>query len=133
MERAGTQRWLVVSGKSPEQLWPALKAFWQDNGFVIKSEDPAVGVMETDWAENRAKLPNDGLRKLLETVGLGSVYSTGERDKFRIRLEKTANGTEVYFSHRGMEEVYADSTKTNTIWRPRATDPAWRPSCWAAS
>lgn len=123
MERAGTQRWLVVSGKSPEQLWPALKAFWQDNGFVIKSEDPAVGVMETDWAENRAKLPNDGLRKLLETVGLGSVYSTGERDKFRIRLEKTANGTEVYFSHRGMEEVYADTTKTNTIWQPRATDP----------
>ncbi|MEO9386435.1 outer membrane protein assembly factor BamC [Chromobacterium phragmitis] len=123
MERAGTQRWLLVGNKKAAELWPVLKAFWQENGFVIKSEDPSLGIIETDWAENRAKLPNDGLRKLLETVGLGSVYSTGERDKFRIRLENTPQGTEVYFSHRGMEEVYADNSKTNTVWQPRATDP----------
>ncbi|QEL56292.1 outer membrane protein assembly factor BamC [Chromobacterium paludis] len=123
MERAGTQRWLLVGGKKAAELWPVLKAFWQENGFVIKNEDPSLGIMETDWAENRAKLPNDGLRKLLETVGLGSVYSTGERDKFRIRLENTPQGTEVYFSHRGMEEVYADNSKTNTIWQARPTDP----------
>ncbi|POZ61740.1 outer membrane protein assembly factor BamC [Chromobacterium alticapitis] len=123
MERAGTQRWLLVGNKKAAELWPVLKAFWQENGFVIKNEDPGLGIMETDWAENRAKLPNDGLRKLLETVGLGSVYSTGERDKFRIRLENTPQGTEVYFSHRGMEEVYADTSKTNTVWQPRATDP----------
>ncbi|KUM02396.1 outer membrane protein assembly factor BamC [Chromobacterium subtsugae] len=123
MERAGTQRWLLVGDKKAAELWPVLKAFWQENGFVIKTEDPSVGIMETDWAENRAKLPNDGLRKLLETVGLGSVYSTGERDKFRIRLENTPQGTEVYFSHRGMEEVYADNSKTNTIWQARPTDP----------
>ncbi|UTH72524.1 outer membrane protein assembly factor BamC [Chromobacterium sp. IIBBL 290-4] len=123
MERAGTQRWLLVGNKKAAELWPVLKAFWQENGFVIKTEDPGVGIMETDWAENRAKLPNDGLRKLLETVGLGSVYSTGERDKFRIRLENTPQGTEVYFSHRGMEEVYADNSKTNTIWQARPTDP----------
>ncbi|MFK7090383.1 outer membrane protein assembly factor BamC [Chromobacterium violaceum] len=123
MERAGTQRWLLVGNKKAAELWPVLKAFWQENGFVIKTEDPGLGIMETDWAENRAKLPNDGLRKLLETVGLGSVYSTGERDKFRIRLENTPQGTEVYFSHRGMEEVYADNSKTNTVWQPRATDP----------
>ncbi|MGC0151793.1 outer membrane protein assembly factor BamC [Chromobacterium vaccinii] len=123
MERAGTQRWLLVGNKKAAELWPVLKAFWQENGFVIKSEDPSLGIMETDWAENRAKLPNDGLRKLLETVGLGSVYSTGERDKFRIRLENTPQGTEVYFSQRGMEEVYADSSKTNTVWQPRPTDP----------
>ncbi|OHX18842.1 hypothetical protein BI343_00470 [Chromobacterium amazonense] len=123
MERAGTQRWLLVGNKKAAELWPVLKAFWQENGFVIKTEDPSLGIMETDWAENRAKLPNDGLRKLLETVGLGSVYSTGERDKFRIRLENTPQGTEVYFSHRGMEEVYADNSKTNTIWQARPADP----------
>ncbi|MDF0604475.1 outer membrane protein assembly factor BamC [Neisseriaceae bacterium TC5R-5] len=123
MERAGTQRWLLVKSSSPQQLWPTLKAFWQDNGFVIKSEEPELGIMETDWAENRAKLPNDGLRKLLETVGLGSVYSTGERDRFRIRLEKSQDGTEVYFSHQGMEEVYASQDKSSTVWQPRAADP----------
>lgn len=123
LERAGSQRWLSVDKKTPEELWPVLKAFWQDNGFVIKSEEPEAGIMETDWAENRAKLPNDGLRKLLESTGLGSIYSTSERDKFRIRLEKTANGTEVYFSHRGMEEVYTKADHSETRWQPRQPDP----------
>ncbi|HJV06325.1 MAG TPA: outer membrane protein assembly factor BamC [Chromobacteriaceae bacterium] len=123
MERAGTQRWLLVSGKKPVELWPVLKAFWQDNGFIIKTEEPDLGIMETDWAENRAKLPNDMIRKFMDTVGLGSVMSTAERDKFRIRLEKTANGTEVYFSHRGMYEVYVDEGKSQTKWQPRPTDP----------
>ncbi|WP_189536394.1 outer membrane protein assembly factor BamC, partial [Paludibacterium paludis] len=123
LERAGTERWLVVDGKTPAELWPVLKAFWQDNGFVIGKEDPDVGVMETDWAENRAKLPQDMLRNFLEKVGLGSAYSTGERDKFRIRLEKTAQGSEVYFSHRGMIEVYTNDTKGETRWQPRPVDP----------
>ncbi|TDR73540.1 outer membrane protein assembly factor BamC [Paludibacterium purpuratum] len=124
MMRAGSQRWLVVNNKAPAQLWPLLKAFWQDSGFTIKTEEPDIGVMETDWAENRAKLPNDGVRALLDKVGLGGVYSTSQRDMFRIRLEKDANGaTEVYFSHRGLDEVYADKDKTQTIWQPRPVDP----------
>ncbi|WP_024301557.1 outer membrane protein assembly factor BamC [Pseudogulbenkiania sp. MAI-1] len=123
MERAGSQRWLVAENKQPEELWPVLKAFWQDNGFVIKTEEPQLGIMETDWAENRAKLPNDVIRKFMETVGLGNVYSTSERDKFRIRVEKTAAGTEVYFSHRGMYEVFVDEGKSETKWQPRPADP----------
>ncbi len=122
LERAGTERWLVVDGKTPAELWPVLKAFWQDSGFTIGKEDPDVGIMETDWAENRAKLPQDMLRNFLEKVGLGSAYSTSERDKFRIRLEKTAQGTEVYFSHRGLSEVYTNDTKGDTRWQPRPTD-----------
>lgn len=122
--RAGTERWLVVGNKTPAQLWPLLKAFWQDNGFTIKSEEPEVGVMETDWAENRAKLPNDGLRKLIEAVGLGGAYSTSQRDMFRIRLEKNdTGGTEVYFSNRGIEELFVDEGKSQTKWQPRPADP----------
>ena len=124
MVRAGNQRWLVVDSKSAAQLWPVLKAFWQDSGFTIKSEEPDIGLMETDWAMNRAKLPQDGIRKLMDYIGLGDVYDTSERDMFRIRLEKTDNGgTEIYFSHQGMEEVYTDSTKSDTRWQPRAPDP----------
>ncbi|MDN0073363.1 outer membrane protein assembly factor BamC [Crenobacter sp. SG2303] len=123
MQRDGNQRWLLVKGKSAAELWPQLKAFWQDNGFVIKSEEQDIGLMETDWAENRAKLPNDGLRKLMDAVGIGGVYSTPERDKFRIRLETTANGIEVYFSHRGMYETYIDEGKSETMWQPRPSDP----------
>jgi outer membrane protein assembly factor BamC len=123
VERAGTQRWLSVPGKSPAEIWPLLKAFWQDNGFVIQSEDPDIGYMETDWAENRAKLGATTVRGLLETVGLGSVFSTPERDRFRIRIEKTETGTDVFFSHQGMYEIYINEAKEDTRWQPRPTDP----------
>lgn len=123
VERAGTQRWLSVPGKSPAEVWPLLKAFWQDNGFVIQNENPDIGYMETDWAENRAKLGSTVVRGLLETVGLGSVMSTPERDRFRIRIEKTEAGTDVFFSHQGMYEIYINEAKEDTRWQPRPTDP----------
>lgn len=121
-ERAGSQRWLVAK-KKPEELWPLLKEFWIDSGFIIKQDTPEIGVMETDWAENRAKLPQDGVRSLLSKVGLDGIYSTPERDKFRARLERTNAGTEIYFSHRGMYETFVNEGKTATTWQPRAVDP----------
>ncbi|ASK28170.1 outer membrane protein assembly factor BamC [Neisseria chenwenguii] len=124
LERDGSQRWLVVDGKQPAEVWALLKAFWQENGFDIKSEDPAIGQMETEWAENRAKIPQDTLRRLFEKVGLGGVYSTSERDKFIIRVEQGKNGTtDVFFAHKGMQEVYADKKKDTTMWQPRPNDP----------
>lgn len=121
VERAGDERWLVVA-MPPETLWPQLQAFWRDNGFTLEVDEAATGVMETNWAENRAKLPQDALRRLLGRV-FDSFYSTGELDRFRTRVERTATGTEVYISHRGMEEVYSDSQQSSTAWQPRARDP----------
>ncbi len=121
IERAGSQRWLVVKA-TPEQVWPVLKDFWQETGFIVNVESPATGVMETDWAENRAKIPQDGVRKLLGKV-IDGLYSTAERDKFRTRIEKTTDGTEIYISHRGMIEVYSSEGKNNTVWQPRPVDP----------
>ena len=81
VERAGSQRWLVGT-EPPEKLWPLVRDFWQENGFLISVNLPEAGVMETDWAENRAKIPIDGIRKLFGGV-LEPFYSTGERDRFR--------------------------------------------------
>jgi outer membrane protein assembly factor BamC len=122
VERAGDERWLVVSNETPEQLWGRVKNFWQQNGLVIKTEMPEAGVMETDWAENRAKVPQDGFRALFGKY-LDQVYDTSERDKFRTRMERTADGkgTEIYISHRGMEEVVGK--QGGTVWQPRPADP----------
>lgn len=122
IERSGTQRWVVVD-KSPEELWPLVKIFWQDAGFLINIDMPDVGVMETEWAENRAKIPQDFIRRTMGKV-FDSLYSTGERDKFRTRLERTSDGkTEIYVSHRGAEEVLVGNDKTQTVWTARDTDP----------
>jgi outer membrane protein assembly factor BamC len=122
IERDGSQRWLMVK-ESPDVLWPKIRDFWQDNGFLIASENRETGVMETDWAENRAKIPQDFIRN---TVGkmFDSLYSTGERDKFRTRLERGPDGTtEVYISHRGAAEVLTGVEKERTVWTPRPPDP----------
>jgi len=123
MERAGTQRWLVVP-QVPEKVWPLVKEFWQELGFLIKIEVPEAGVMETDWAENRAKIPQDFIRNALGKV-LDSLYSTSERDKFRTRLERGVEPgtTEIYISHRGVAEVYTSQRQDSTVWQARPADP----------
>ena len=122
IERNGDQRWLVLPD-APEKIWPLVKEFWQENGFLINVEQPGVGVMETDWAEDRAKIPLDGLRNILGKL-IDSVYDSGFRDKFRTRLERSpSGGTEIYISHRGMEEKYVSSDRTQTLWQSRPPDP----------
>jgi outer membrane protein assembly factor BamC len=130
VERAGTQRWLVVEDQPPEKLWPVVRDFWQENGFLIRYEAPELGVMETDWAETRAKVTQGGIRGLLNKA-LDQMYSTPERDKYRTRLDRSVDGksTEIYVSHRGMVEVYTtmrdpqSNAPGDTRWQPREPDP----------
>lgn len=123
VERSGNQRWLVVA-TPPDKLWDTVKDFWQETGFIINVERPDAGVMETDWAENRAKIGDDIIRNTIGKL-LDSLYSTGERDKYRTRFEPGAEPgtTDVFISHRGMEEVYTSSAKDDTRWQPRPPDP----------
>jgi outer membrane protein assembly factor BamC len=123
IERSGTQRWIVARG-DPAQLWPTVKDFWQENGFVIAQENPAAGTMETDWAEDRAKIPQDGVRSILGKF-MDGMYSTPERDKFRTRLEQGSEPgtTDIFISHRGMYEVFIEEGKERTVWQPRPADP----------
>ena len=103
--RAGNERWLVVK-VTPEQAWDVSRRFWADTGFVLAVEQPALGLMETDWAEIRADIPADALRRTLGQFA-DIFYTTYKRDKFRTRIERGAEaGTvEIYIAHRGMEQV----------------------------
>ena len=122
MERSGNQRWVVVN-QPADKVWNTLQDFWKENGFNLSTEQADLGIMETDWAENRAKLPQDFIRKTIGRV-FDSLYSTGERDRFRTRVERnTQGGVEIYITHRGMVEVYTSERKEQTIWQPRAADP----------
>ena len=128
IERAGSQRWLVVA-RPADKLWTPVRDFWLESGFLLAQDQENLGIMETDYAENRAKLPQDFIRTALGKV-FESLYSTGERDKFRTRLERRPDGgTEVYISHRGMVETLTGAkgasvaNADSTVWQPRAPDP----------
>jgi outer membrane protein assembly factor BamC len=123
LDRSGSERWLVVS-EPAEKVWPIVKDFWQERGFLIKTEVPEAGVMETDWSENRAKINQDPIRNMFSGF-MDGAYSTGERDKFRTRLERGTqpNTTEIYITHRGVSEVYVNQYRDSTTWQARPPDP----------
>ena len=124
--RSGAERWLVVKA-TPEAAWITMQEFWTQNGFVIAVAQPALGIMETDWAENRADAPQDAVQKYVGKY-LDFLTDTYKRDKFRTRIERGAEaGTvEIYISHRGAEQV---PTKTkggspeDWIWTPTPPNP----------
>lgn len=123
IERAGAQRWVVVQG-SPEATWSAVREFWLSNGFTMALERPDLGLMETDWAENKALLPQNWFRKQMGKV-MDIVYDTGERDRFRTRIERgTQMGTvEIFISHRGMMEVPTSKDGLDYQWKMKESNP----------
>lgn len=122
IERAGNQRWLVVR-QSPEQVWSTLRSFWQDNGFTLSMDTPQLGVMETDWSENRAKLPTDTISRMVGKV-FDKLRDSGERDRYRTRVERNGAVTEIYISHRGVEQMGAIDRAGDTLrWQNRPNDP----------
>ncbi len=118
--RDGDKRWLVVNA-TPAALWERINQFWQTNGFLIKRDNPKIGIIETDWAENRADIPDGPIRKLVSKV-FANAYSAATRDKFRVRLERGVKPgtTEIYLTHYGLEEV---AKGDNTMWQARPSDP----------
>jgi outer membrane protein assembly factor BamC len=116
IERAGSERWLVIPS-APEKVWPLVREFWLEAGFLLAVETPEAGVLETDWSENRPRVQEGGIRGLFDRL-LSTVRSTSTRDRFRTRLERGADGTtEVYVSHRGMEEVQLGTNSPEFKWQ----------------
>ena len=124
VERDGDRYWLVVDGRTPEQLWPQLKEFWQENGFVLTTDRPDTGVLATDWTENRAKIGGDWFYNTFGKL-VDWAYSSGTRDQFTTLVERGANGvTDVSITHRGMEEVLTGQDKDSSRWADVPRNPA---------
>ncbi len=121
IERAGNVRYLTTS-IPPDRLWPQLQEFWRERSLALVVDSPETGVMETEWQENRANVPMDIVRRTIGRV-FDSLYDSGYRDKYRTRIERTATGSDIYISHRGMEEVYTSQVKDQTTWKRRPSDP----------
>ncbi|QDQ28151.1 outer membrane protein assembly factor BamC [Chitinimonas arctica] len=123
MESTGGQRWLVVSAPA-ETIWPQARQFWLDQGFKLTTDSPATGILVTDWHEERPDLPVGGIRAALQR-GLKTLYSTGMVDQYRMRIERgsDAGTTEIYISHRRMEENYVGQNREDTRWTVSPADP----------
>lgn len=120
----GNMQWLHLEA-SPEQLWTRLREFWPTLGLVLKQDNPAIGVMETDWAENRADVAHDFITDTVRKV-FANAYSADTRDRYRLRLERSdGGGSEIYITHYGLKQVIAEKHESivNTVWVVRPSDP----------
>ncbi|MDO4936671.1 MAG: outer membrane protein assembly factor BamC [Sutterellaceae bacterium] len=120
--RDGSVRYVHVEAE-PDKVWPLLQDFWAKVGLAVKYQDARTGVIQTEWAENKANLPKDIIRQTLGTI-LDVVYDTGTRDQYRARMERDDEGkTNIYITHRQMVEVLKGRQEESTVWQPGPTDP----------
>ncbi len=123
--RDGAQRWLVLQGE-PRNIWPWIRDFWLKNDFKLSLEDPVIGLIETDWKQQRNNLPLEGQaeskKKVAEQDVIDSkIYAVPTREKYRVRLDRgeQAGTTEVFLTHRGVE-LLTDGKLI--VWKLRPTD-----------
>lgn len=121
IEKDGQRRWLVIN-QPAEDVWPRLEKFWLDMGFTLEVKSAETGIMETNWLENKKGLPGDGLKNLLGSL-INYVTSSDKKDKFRTRIERNKNETEIYVTHYGAEEDFIDKNKDVSKWSSRASEP----------
>lgn len=126
LRREGDNRWLEIQG-TPQEVWPRVVSFWREQGILLTEQDPTAGVMRTDWLENRAEIRRDIVTNTLRKV-MDGLYETGTRDQYRVRIEPglARNSTDLYLTHRGMNErMVRDSAGegVSTVWEPAPSDP----------
>ncbi len=122
LERRGDMRWLVIDAE-PSEVWDPTREFFLELGFLLTREDPVLGILETDWLENRAAIPKSAIRDALTAIpGVDGLYSSDTLDRYRVRLEKGAQPgtTELYLTMRGLEQV---AKGPEFVWQARPTDP----------
>lgn len=124
--REGSFYWLEVKDY-PENVWPDIRAFYTRLGFKIITEQPQLGIMQTDWKENRVGIPTGWIASML-----GKLYESELVDSYRIRMEFDEDKaiSRIFIAHRGMREVvegeqtvFIDSAGVKTKWIPRDSDP----------
>ncbi|MEA3120962.1 MAG: outer membrane protein assembly factor BamC [Paraburkholderia sp.] len=124
IQRDGTESWLVIDDKTPDQIWPLVRRFWQEQGFLLVVDQRNSHVMETDWNETRPQV-NEGIVRNTLTKAMGNSYVGAERNKYRTRLEAGSNGgTYVFISQKGLREAVAGVNHDTNTWEPKPNDPA---------
>ena len=124
--RDGDQRWLIVSAQ-PENIWPQLVEYWTKDGIELVINNPESGVIETDWLINYADFTSS-FGKIFRGL-LNKISASGRRDKYRVSIDfgEQPGTTEVYVTHRGLEEVAIGPSRLQIPeykWVKRPSDPS---------
>ncbi|VAX11153.1 hypothetical protein MNBD_GAMMA26-1352 [hydrothermal vent metagenome] len=125
MRRDGDVRWLVAQAPVKD-VWYKVISFWRENDILLLKQDAKVGLMRTDWIENRADNKSSFVPDFMRKA-FGGTDTAATRDQYRVRLEagKASGTTEIYLTHRGMEETSREGAAGGdgqATWVTRPTD-----------
>jgi len=116
------RRWLLVD-IPPAEVWALSKDFFRSYGFQIEKENQKIGLLETDYLEIETNVPDKSLGSIRAALSkvLKTQYGLPIADKYRIRIEATANPmeSEVYLTLSSIGEVINGSMR---VWQPREKD-----------
>ena len=122
VKRDNYRRWLLVE-LPPAEVWALSKEFFRSYGFQIEKENQKIGLLETDYLEIETKVPDKSLGTIRAALAkaLKTQYGLPIADKYRIRIEPTANSmeSEVYLTLSSIGEVVSGATR---VWQPREKD-----------
>ena len=128
VKKSGTRRWLEVD-KNTDLVWNLSRQFLKDQGFVIKKSNKKIGIMETDYLENKPEIPPKSMgfmRQMFSQIG-NVNYTLPSVDKYTIRVEPldSGNKSEVHLSVSSMAEVAAKlAGEKSTLWQSKERDSA---------
>lgn len=125
LKGGGNLQWLE-SELPPEEAWGVARGFWTERmGFPLERDEPKLGFMETGWLDLRSRsLGAFGLAGLFDDL-LNRVRDSGQRDKFRTRIDPAdeRTRTRIYVAHRHVTEVYDNREGTRSGVQAMPSDP----------
>lgn len=90
IESAGALPYISTAA-DPSSAWQIVKRYWQNNGVRLATDNPQIGIMETDWLENASSKPSAGIGGFLNNL-LGFLSDSDQRDRYRLRFSRNAQG-----------------------------------------
>jgi outer membrane protein assembly factor BamC len=99
LQQNGSVRW-VQAQRSPTEVWPLVRNFWNDYNIAIATETPSLGELETGWVAFDLQPDNPLLRRILPAIGQGRAVE-GQELRFRLRVEPGVQGgsSEIFITH----------------------------------
>jgi len=104
LESSGNLYWLSVE-QPVDDLYRIVKSFWASEGYGLVVDEPAIGIMQTEWIyreEGTDNRPDNWLLRLFDEADLSAT-----QDQFRTRVERGPGGkSRIFIAHRGTEYVH---------------------------
>ncbi len=91
IQKLGDERWILIDA-STSQVWPRTQSFLSRYGIGVAVNDPALGLIETDWVVFKA--------------------DAEQKHRYRIWIEQglRPDTTEVHVVHREVPEAFSDAS-----------------------